>query len=379
MSELLNENYHNEKTPLFDFHNQMNAKIVSFGGYYLPINYAGGIISEHNHTRSKASIFDVSHMGQIEINGPFVMEALEKILPISFSKMLPGKVKYTQFINHEGKIIDDLMVHRTDNENSVWLVVNAACKEKDIEHLKESLNKNFDINLRNDLSLIAIQGPKAEETLLKLIPSLMNMDFMSSKWIGHKNYKILATRCGYTGEDGFEISVPNRYVTSFTESLLKNPDVKLAGLGARDSLRLEAGLCLYGHDINLKTSPIEAGLKWSLCKDRVRCADFIGGNAIRDELNKGPVRSLLGFLPKGRAPAREGTLIYDFNDNLIGEVTSGGFSPSLGTPISMGYINTSSLDQKEIFLDVRGKKIPADIVKLPFVPHNYFKKGGLSV
>ena len=375
MSELLNENFHIEKTSLFDFHNKMNAKMVSFGGYYLPINYAGGIISEHIHTRSKASIFDVSHMGQIEINGPFIMEALEKILPISFSKMLPGKVKYTQFINHEGKIIDDLMVHRTDNENSVWLVVNAACKEKDIEHLRASLNKNFDINLRNDLSLIAIQGPKAEESLLKLIPCLLNMDFMSSNWINYKNYKILATRCGYTGEDGFEISVPNKYVTSFTESLLKNPDVKLAGLGARDSLRLEAGLCLYGHDISLKTSPIEAGLKWSLCKDRVSSADFIGGNAIRGEVNKGPVRSLLGFLPKGRAPAREGTLIYDSNDNLIGEVTSGGFSPSLGVPISMGYINTPSLDQKEIFLDVRGKKIPADVVKLPFVPHNYFKKG----
>ena len=375
MSEVLNENFHIEKTSLFDFHNQMNAKMVSFGGYYLPINYAGGIISEHIHTRSKASIFDVSHMGQIEINGPFIMEALEKILPISFSKMLPGKVKYTQFINHEGKIIDDLMVHRTDNENSVWLVVNAACKEKDIEHLRASLNKNFDINLRNDLSLIAIQGPKAEESLLKLIPSLLNMDFMSSNWTNHKNYKILATRCGYTGEDGFEISVPNKYVTSFTESLLKNPDVKLAGLGARDSLRLEAGLCLYGHDISLKTSPIEAGLKWSLCKDRVSSADFIGGNAIRGEVNKGPVRSLLGFLPKGRAPAREGTLIYDSNDNLIGEVTSGGFSPSLGVPISIGYINTPSLDQKEIFLDVRGKKIPADVVKLPFVPHNYFKKG----
>ena len=201
------------------------------------------------------------------------------------------------------------------------------------------------------------------------------MDFMSSRWINYKNYKILATRCGYTGEDGFEISVPNKYVTSFTESLLKNPDVKLAGLGARDSLRLEAGLCLYGHDISLKTSPIEAGLKWSLCKDRVSSADFIGGNAIRGELNKGPVRRLLGFLPKGRAPAREGTLIYDSSDNLIGEVTSGGFSPSLGVPISMGYINTPSLNQKEIFLDVRGKKIPAEVVKLPFVPHNYFKKG----
>ena len=374
MSELLNENVHIEKTSLFDFHNQMNAKLVSFGGYYLPINYTSGIIAEHNHTRSKASIFDVSHMGQIEISGPFVMEAMEKILPISFSKLLPGKVKYTQFLNKEGMIIDDLMIHRTFNENSVWLVVNAACKEKDINHLKENLNSNFNINVRDDLSLIALQGPKSESALLKLVPSILGTEFMSSFWVNYKNYRILISRCGYTGEDGFEISIPNKHVISFTETLLEDSDIKLAGLGARDSLRLEAGLCLYGHDINLKTSPIEAGLKWSICKDRINAGDFIGGNRIKHEYSDGPSRRLLGFLPKGRAPAREGTLIYDFRNNLIGEVTSGGFSPTLSIPVSMGYIDSSSINQKEVFLDVRGKKIPADIVKLPFVPHNYFKK-----
>ena len=374
MSELLNENFHVEKTPLFDFHNQMNAKLVSFGGYYLPINYTPGIIAEHNHTRSSASIFDVSHMGQIEINGPFVMEAMEKILPISFSKILPGKIKYTQFLNNEGKIIDDLMIHRTHNENSVWLVVNAACKEKDINHLRENLNKNFDINIRDDLSLIALQGPKSELALLKLVPGIVGIEFMSSCWVSYKNYEILISRCGYTGEDGFEISVPNKHVISFTQKLLENSDVKLAGLGARDSLRLEAGLCLYGHDIDLKSSPIEAGLKWSICKDRINSADFIGGDFIKDEFRKGPSRVLIGLLPKGRAPAREGTLIYDSNDNLIGEVTSGGFSPTLSIPISMGYIKSSSIDQKEFYLDVRGKKIPSDKVNFPFVPHNYFKK-----
>ena len=374
MSELLNENVHVEKTSLFDFHKDMNAKIVSFGGYYLPINYNSGIIAEHNHTRSNASIFDVSHMGQIEINGPFIMEAMEKILPISFSKILPGKVKYTQFINKEGKIIDDLMIHRTNNENSVWLVVNAACKEKDINHLKDNLNKKFEINIRDDLSLIALQGPKSALALLKFVPSIFNMEFMSSAWVNYKNYKILISRCGYTGEDGFEISIPNKYVKSFTETLLENSYVKLAGLGARDSLRLEAGLCLYGHDINIKTSPIEAGLKWSICKDRLSAGDFIGGNIIKREFNEGSLRSLIGFLPHGRAPAREGTLIYDSKNNLVGEVTSGGFSPTLSIPISMGYIDSSLIDQKEVFLDVRGKKIPADIVKLPFVSHNYFKK-----
>jgi len=374
MSELLNENIYVEKTSLFDFHNKMNAKMVSFGGYYLPINYAGGIISEHKHTRSKASIFDVSHMGQIEISGPFVMEAIEKILPISFSRLLPGKIKYTQFMNSDGKIIDDLMIHRTNNENSVWLVVNAACKEKDMRHLKKNLNKNFTINLRDDLSLIALQGPKSELALSRVIPCISSMEFMSSIWVNYKNYKVLVSRCGYTGEDGFEISIPNKNVISFTEILLKNPEVKLAGLGARDSLRLEAGLCLYGQDISQEISPLEAGLKWSLDKERLNNADFIGGYPIKDELINGSKRNLLGFLPKGRAPAREGTLIYDSQDNLIGEVTSGGFSPSLSIPISMGYINSSLLDQKEVFLDVRGKKIPAEVVRLPFLSHNYFKK-----
>ena len=374
MSELINENISIEKTSLFDFHNKNNAKIVPFGGYYLPINYPSGIIAEHNHTRLKASLFDVSHMGQIEINGPFVMEAMEKILPISFSKLAPGKIKYTQLLNHEGKIIDDLMIHKTRDENSVWLVVNAACKQKDINHLRDNLNKKFNINLRTDLSLIALQGPKSEKILVDLIPEIKGMEFMSSSWFRYKNYEILISRCGYTGEDGFEISIPNKYVVTFTEKLLKNNYVKLAGLGARDSLRLEAGLCLYGHDIDIEKNPIEAGLKWSICKDRVDKKDFIGGQAIAGEYKKGPQRNLLGFLPKGRAPAREGTLIYDASNKLIGEVTSGGFSPSLGVPISMGYIISSFNNKKEVFLDVRGKKIPADIIKLPFVPHNYFKR-----
>ena len=224
------------------------------------------------------------------------------------------------------------------------------------------------------IKLIALQGPKSELALSRVIPCISSMEFMSSIWVNYKNYKVLISRCGYTGEDGFEISIPNKNVTSFTEILLKNPEVKLAGLGARDSLRLEAGLCLYGHDISQEITPLEAGLKWSLDKERLNNADFIGGYAIKDELINGSKRNLLGFLPKGRAPAREGTLIYDSQDNLIGEVTSGGFSPSLSIPISMGYINSSLLDQKEVFLDVRGKKIPTEVVRLPFLSHNYFKK-----
>ena len=374
MSDLATENISIEKTSLFDFHSENNAKMLPFGGYYLPINYSSGIIAEHKHTRLNASIFDVSHMGQIEIKGPFVLNAIEKILPISFSKILPGKIKYTQFLNQHGKIIDDLMIHRTYDDNCVWLVVNAECKEKDINHLKENLNKNFDIFLRNDLSLIALQGPKSESALLNLTPCISGMEFMSSMWVDYKNYKILISRCGYTGEDGFEISIPNNHIISFTKELLDNPDVKLAGLGARDSLRLEAGLCLYGHDISLKDSPLEAGIDWSICKERLNKSNFIGGKVMKEETIKGPKKRLMGFLPKGRAPAREGTKIFDTNSKLIGKITSGGFSPSLSRPISMGYIDTISINEEEVYLDVRGMKIPTNIIELPFVPHNYFKK-----
>ena len=374
MSELLNENIHIEKTSLFDFHNQMNAKLVPFGGYYLPINYTPGIIAEHNHTRSSASIFDVSHMGQIEISGPFVMEAMEKILPISFSKISPGKVKYTQFLNKEGKIIDDLMIHRTSNENTVWLVVNAACKEKDINHLRENLNKKFDINIRDDLSLIALQGPKSESALLKLAPGILGMEFMSSAWVNFQNYKILISRCGYTGEDGFEISVPNDAALMLSEKLLDFPYVKLAGLGARDLLRLEAGLCLYGQDLDTTTTPVEAGLIWSISKRRRAVGGFPGANIIKSQLLNGTSRMLIGIRPSGRAPARLGTNIKSVDGMSIGIITSGAFGPTIGGPVSIGYVITSHAKVgMEINLDIRGKNAPAKVVALPFFPHRYFK------
>ena len=362
-----------QKTALYNYHKNLGAKFVPFAGYEMPIQYKDGIVKEHISTRTHAGFFDVSHMGQFFLEGDeTLIESLEKIIPADLKNLKINHSKYSFLLNNEGGIIDDLIITRT--EKGFCIILNAACKENDIKQISRFLEKNHKQNLNNDLSLIALQGPKSEKILVDLIPEIKGMEFMSSSWFRYKNYEILISRCGYTGEDGFEISIPNKHIVTFTEKLLKNNYVKLAGLGARDSLRLEAGLCLYGHDIDIEKNPIEAGLKWSICRDRVDKQDFIGGQAIAGEYKKGPQRNLLGFLPKGRAPAREGTLIYDASNKLIGEVTSGGFSPSLGVPISMGYIISSFNNKKEVFLDVRGKKIPADIIKLPFVPHNYFKR-----
>ena len=373
MSELINENISIAKTSLFDFHNNNNAKIVPFGGYYLPINYSLGIIAEHNHTRLKASVFDVSHMGQIEINGPFVMEAVEKILPISFSKLAPGKIKYTQLLNHEGKIIDDLMIHKTRDENSVWMVVNAACKQKDINHFRDNLNKKFNINLRNDLSLIALQGPKSEKVLLDLIPEIKEMEFMSSNWFRYNNYEILVSRCGYTGEDGFEISILNSNVEKLIDFLISK-GVKPIGLGARDTLRLEAGLCLYGHDLNEKINPVEANLKWAIAKKRKEFGGFNGWDKIKNLLDNGSENIRVGIKPDGKVIARENTKIFSSDNKEIGYVTSGSFGPSVNTPVAMGYVKSKHAEVgTPVFLEVRGKKYGGKISQLPFYKKSYVK------
>ena len=263
-------------TPLYKTHNNNSAKLVSFAGYYLPIQYANGIIAEHNHTRKAASVFDVSHMGQIKISGPMIYEAMEKILPISFSRIAPGQIKYTQFLNKEGKIIDDLMIHRSFEDNQIWLVVNADCTEKDLDHLYSNLNRSYKIELIDDRALIAIQGPKSSNILKEFFNEIDNMPFMTGDWFTYDNEQFFVSRCGYTGEDGYEVSIKDRYAEEFISKLLKFEDVKLAGLGARNSLRMEAGLCLYGNDISTLTSPVEAGLTWSIPKERIMNGGFIG-------------------------------------------------------------------------------------------------------
>ena len=361
-------------TPLYKIHNNNAAKLVSFAGYYLPIQYANGIIAEHNHTRKAASVFDVSHMGQIKISGPMIHDALEKILPISFSRIAPGQIKYTQFLNKEGKIIDDLMIHRSFEDNQIWLVVNADCTEKDLDHLYSNLNRSYKIELIDDRALIAIQGPKSSNILKEFFNEIDNMPFMTGDWFTYDNEQFFVSRCGYTGEDGYEVSIKDRYAEEFISKLLKFEDVKLAGLGARNSLRMEAGLCLYGNDISILTSPVEAGLTWSIPKERIDNGGFIGHENIKKDLIDGVEKKLVGIKPLGKLPAREGTQILSKNGKIIGEITSGGYSPSLQAPIAMGYINAEILQKNsEILLNVRGNSLPAEIVSLPFVEHKYFR------
>ena len=361
-------------TPLYKIHNNNAAKLVSFAGYYLPIQYANGIIAEHNHTRKAASVFDVSHMGQIKISGPMIHDALEKILPISFSRIAPGQIKYTQFLNKEGKIIDDLMIHRSFEDNQIWLVVNADCTEKDLDHLYSNLNRSYKIELIDDRALIAIQGPKSSNILKEFFNEIDNMPFMTGDWFTYDNEQFFVSRCGYTGEDGYEVSIKDRCAEEFISKLLKFEDVKLAGLGARNSLRMEAGLCLYGNDISILTSPVEAGLTWSIPKERIENGGFIGHENIKKDLIDGVEKKLVGIKPLGKLPAREGTQILSKNGKIIGEITSGGYSPSLQAPIAMGYINAESLQKNcEILLNVRGNSLPAEIVSLPFVEHKYFR------
>ena len=361
-------------TPLYKIHNNNAAKLVSFAGYYLPIQYANGIIAEHNHTRKAASVFDVSHMGQIKISGPMIHDALEKILPITFSRIAPGQIKYTQFLNKEGKIIDDLMIHRSFEDNQIWLVVNADCTEKDLDHLYSNLNRSYKIELIDDRALIAIQGPKSSNILKEFFNEIDNMPFMTGDWFTYENEQFFVSWCGYTGEDGYEVSIKDRYAEEFISKLLKFEDVKLAGLGARNSLRMEAGLCLYGNDISILTSPVEAGLTWSIPKERIENGGFIGHENIKKDLIDGVEKKLVGIKPLGKLPAREGTQILSKNGKIIGEITSGGYSPSLQAPIAMGYINAEILQKNcEILLNVRGNSLPAEIVSLPFVEHKYFR------
>ena len=361
-------------TPLYKIHNNNAAKLVSFAGYYLPIQYANGIIAEHNHTRKAASVFDVSHMGQIKISGPMIHDALEKILPISFSRIAPGQIKYTQFLNKEGKIIDDLMIHRSFEDNQIWLVVNADCTEKDLDHLYSNLNRSYKIELIDDRALIAIQGPKSSNILKEFFNEIDNMPFMTGDWFTYDNEQFFVSRCGYTGEDGYEVSIKDRYAEEFINKLLQFEDVKLAGLGARNSLRMEEGLCLYGNDISILTSPVEAGLTWSIPKERIENGGFIGHENIKKDLIDGVEKKLVGIKPLGKLPAREGTQILSKNGKIIGEITSGGYSPSLQAPIAMGYINAEILQENcEILLNVRGNSLPAEIVSLPFVEHKYFR------
>jgi aminomethyltransferase len=362
------------RTPLYDLHVELGGKMVPFAGYDMPVQYPMGVLAEHNHTRTKAGLFDVSHMGQVRLSGANVVAALEALVPGDIAALAVGKVRYTMFTDDQGGILDDLMV--TNAGDHLFMVVNAACKTEDLAHLRAHLGAGVVIEELTDRALLALQGPKAAQVLDKIAPGAAAMGFMQFAKMEVAGFACFVTRSGYTGEDGFEISVPDHQAVALARALLTDPDVAPIGLGARDSLRLEAGLCLYGSDIDQTTSPIEADLAWTISKRRREAGGFKGAAIILQHLRDGAPRKRVGIRPVDRAPARGHTIITDAAGRPIGEITSGGFGPTLGGPLAMGYVEAAfAAPGTEIQLIVRGAPRPAHVVTLPFVAHNYFIAG----
>ncbi len=369
------------RTPLYDLHLALGARMVGFAGYAMPVQYSSGIISEHLHTRAQAGFFDVSHMGQAILSGPQASRRLERLVPGDIETLAPGRMRYTQLLDAQGHILDDLMVTRLPDEGGcqcLFLVVNAATKRADFAHLAAEL-PGCDLRVLEDHALLALQGPMAAEVLSQHLPSaaagrVLAMPFMSATSLAWNDINLNISRSGYTGEDGFEISIPVAAAQAFAQKLLAETVVRAIGLGARDSLRLEAGLCLYGHDIDQATNPVEAGLLWSISKRRREQGGFFGYEHIKRAIEQGPTRRRAGFLLEGKAPAREGADIATLEGKLIGRLTSGGFAPSLGRPVAMGYVDAASASPgTQVSLMVRGNPLAAKIVPMPFVPHHYFR------
>jgi aminomethyltransferase len=370
-----------KRTPLHALHLARGGKMVPFAGYDMPVQYAPGVLKEHLHTRANAGLFDVSHMGQIELRAKSgrledAAHALERLIPQDIAALLPGRQRYAQFTNESGGILDDLMV--TNLGDRLFLVVNAACKAEDEAHLRAHLSGDCEITALPERALLALQGPKAEAALAKFCADVAALKFMDVAELTLIGLPCIVSRSGYTGEDGFEISVPADGAEAFAQALLDDPDVLPIGLGARDSLRLEAGLCLYGHDIDTTTTPVEGGLNWSIQKSRrnggARPGGFLGADAILAQLDQGAARKRVGLKPEGRAPVREGAQLYASAEatEAIGQVTSGGFGPSLNAPVAMGYLPTAqaALDTV-VFAEVRGQRLPLRVSAMPFVPNTY--------
>jgi len=367
-----------QRTPLYELHVSLGAKMVQFAGYAMPVQYPLGILKEHLHTRDKAGLFDVSHMGQAFLIGPdhaTAAAAIEALVPADILNLRPGQQRYTQLLNDEGGIIDDLMVTRSasaEDDGSLMLVVNASRKEVDYAHISERLPDDVRLQPAPERALLALQGPAAKDVLAKLSDVAAGLGFMTACSGKVAEFDCHISRSGYTGEDGFEISVAAAKAEKLARLLLAQDGVQPVGLGARDSLRLEAGLCLYGHDIDEQTSPVEAGLAWSIQKRRRTQGGFPGYGRIKRELADGPARRRVGIKPDGRAPAREGTEIVAPAGERVGMITSGGFGPSVNGPVAMGYLQAEYAEPgTPVNLMVRGKTMSATVVPLPFVPHRY--------
>jgi len=359
-----------QKTALYNYHKNLGAKFVSFAGYSMPIQYKEGIVKEHLSTRANAGFFDVSHMGQFFLEGDTSLtKALEKIIPADLNTLKLNHSKYSFLLNKDGGIIDDLIITRT--QKGFNIILNASCKENDIKQIAKFLDDTHKYFLKSDLSLIALQGPKSAEILEKLILGISNLKFMTGNNFTFEGTNLYITRSGYTGEDGFEISIPNNKVEKLIDLLIANK-VKPVGLGARDTLRLEAGLCLYGHDLNEKINPVEANLKWAIAKKRKEEGGFNGWEKIKNLLTSGSQKIRVGILPEGKVIARENTKIFSSDNEEIGYVTSGTFGPSVNAPVAMGYVSPKFGEIGTIIkLEIRGKKYSGKVSKLPFYKKNY--------
>lgn len=365
------------KTPLFDLHVELGGKMVPFAGYEMPVQYPMGVKKEHLHTRDAAGLFDVSHMGQVKLTGANAAAALEKLVPVDIIDLPAGKQRYAFFTNEEGGILDDLMV--TNYGDWIYVVVNAACKEQDIAHMRAAFGDDVQLEVLEDRALIAIQGPKAAEAVGRIQPEVHELVFMDSRQMQIDGVDCFVSRSGYTGEDGYEISIPTAEADRLVRLFLEQPEIEAIGLGARDSLRLESGLCLYGNDIDTTTTPVEGSLLWGISKirraDGERAGGFPGADKIFDQMaNKNYTRKRVGLISEGRAPIREGSELFNADGDKIGVVTSGSFGPTLGKPVAMGYVETAySTLETEVFAEVRGKKLPMTVARAPFIEQRYYR------
>ncbi|MCG6343547.1 glycine cleavage system aminomethyltransferase GcvT [Vibrio fluvialis] len=364
-------------TPLHALHLEVGAKMVPFAGYDMPVQYALGVKKEHLHTREAAGLFDVSHMGQLRLHGEGAAAALETLVPVDVVDLAEGKQRYAFFTNEQGGILDDLMVANLGDH--LFVVVNAACKEQDINHLQAHLPSGVELEIIDDRALLALQGPKAAEVLARLQPAVADMLFMDIQQVQIDGIDCIVSRSGYTGEDGYEISVPADRAETLARTLTAFDEVEWIGLGARDSLRLECGLCLYGHDLDETTTPVEASLLWAIQPVRrtggAREGGFPGADIILSQIaTKDVSRKRVGLVGQTKAPVREGTELFDAEGAKIGIVTSGTAGPTAGIPVSMAYVRADlSAIGTEVFAEVRGKMLPMLVEKMPFVPQRYYR------
>lgn len=374
MTELLH-------TPLHDLHLRLGAKMVPFAGYAMPVQYPSGLMAEHRQCREAAALFDVSHMGQVQLEGADAAAALETLVPVDVVDLAVGRQRYAFFTNESGGLLDDLMITKPlpgTGFGDLFLVVNAGCKHADIAHLQTHIAHRCRVLPRPERALLALQGPQAAHALSRLNDAVSRLVFMTGGAFELVGVNCFVTRSGYTGEDGYEISVPAEHAVALAEALLAMPEVRPAGLGARDTLRLEAGLCLYGHDIDTTTSPVEAGLTWAIQKVRrpggARAGHYPGAAAIEKQLTHGAVCKRVGLVGLERVPVREGTELFDAHGHRLGKVTSGTLAPTVNQPIAMAYLPADhAIAAHEVYAEVRGKKLPMRVTALPFNPHRYHR------